>query len=178
MIWQLDKYFLNFQNMWGQAICRLAEEQTLSWNIVQTEHLGLKMMKASKTCHFINSGYFGKMCKCHFKIVEDWLFVSRLTTEEVSVEPTAGRIENVRDLTHGVGTKNVLARTNINSMAHLNLQWAYLMPGCGICKHLVQLRTFPSAWLQVLPVLLRTPEFIISCWHVALSIWRSIGQTK
>ena len=72
------------------------------------------MMKASKTCHFIKSGHFGKMGMWHFKIAEDWLFVSRLTTEEVSVEPRAGRIENVRDFTHGVGTKNVLARTNIN----------------------------------------------------------------
>ena len=46
----------------------------------------------------------------------------------------------------------------------------YLMPGCGISYHLVQLRTFPSTWLQVLSVLLRTLTFIIWCWHVALSL--------
>ena len=46
--------------------------------------------------------------------IEDWLFVSRLTSAEVSVEPRAGRIENVRDFTHGVGSKNVLAGANIN----------------------------------------------------------------
>ena len=72
------------------------------------------MMKASKTCQFVNSGYLGDMCKCHFKIGEDWLFVSRLHTSEISVQPRAGRIENVRDLTNGVGTKNDLARPKIN----------------------------------------------------------------
>ena len=34
--------------------------------------------------------------------------------EEVSVEPRTGRIPNERDLTRGVGAKNVLARPKIN----------------------------------------------------------------
>ena len=53
-----DKY-CSWSKLLGQIICRLAEEQTLSLNIVKTGHLDLKMMKASKTCHFVNSGYLG-----------------------------------------------------------------------------------------------------------------------
>ena len=40
-------------------------------------------------------------------VIEDWLLVSRLTSEELSVEPRVGRIENDRDFTHCVGAKNV-----------------------------------------------------------------------
>ena len=54
--------------------------------------------------------YLGFLIKC----IEDWHFVSRPTTEEVSVEPRAGRIQNMRDFTHGVATKNVLAGANRN----------------------------------------------------------------
>ena len=53
-----DKYF-SWSKLSGQIICRLAEEQTLSLNIVKTEQLELKMMKDSKTCHFANSDDFG-----------------------------------------------------------------------------------------------------------------------
>ena len=46
--------------------------------------------------------------------IEDWLFLSRLTMEEVCVEPIAGRIQNERDLTNRDGTNNDLAGPNIN----------------------------------------------------------------
>ena len=69
--------------------------------------------------HFENIMIIWDFCS---RDIEDWLFVSRLTTAEVFVEPRAGRIQNERDFTRGVGTKNDLAGANINSIAHLNLE--------------------------------------------------------
>ena len=47
-------------------------------------------------------------------VMEGWLFVSRLTTADVSVAPGAVTIEKLRDLTGGFGSKNGFDATNIN----------------------------------------------------------------
>ena len=49
--------------------------------------------------------HFGYVNNSHFEFYKDYLFVSRLTTLEVSVDPRTGRGEQARDVTRDVGTK-------------------------------------------------------------------------
>ena len=128
----------------------------------------------------INKIWFWKH-SLRFLIRWHWRLALRLQAhpEKVSVEPRAGRIPNERDLTRGVGTKNVLARPKKNKYhgtSYLRLK-LISCPAAGSpiiwfsCEpfHRPDCRSYPSYW-----------GLSHSYWHVALLLslsWIRTGHS-
>ena len=109
---QLSKYL-------GSSCLQIGRRANLIRNYSSKRAFGIENDEGFKEMSFRKQWLFWIDVQVAFQNRRGLALRLQAHPEKVSVEPRAGRVENERDFTRGVGTKNVLARPKINSMAHL-----------------------------------------------------------